>query len=180
MNNEYIIYRHTLVFTKTQKHKNAKEWAQNTKLAWGYAERRSISMMGHQNTKKMLLFHCFTARYVFCKEETLAFFRKKPAILSQNSRLTANFRICERTRTRKSRGHQPYPRNRRAIGPFITHCLHKNSLHPSRRMAWKNFRHGEAVNFLSPRKKTRQSLTNKHVPIKFYKISKNNYVFILL
>ena len=25
----------------------------------------------------MLLFHCFTARYIFGKEETLAFFRKK-------------------------------------------------------------------------------------------------------
>ena len=53
-------------------------------------------------------------------------------------------------------------------------------LHPSRRMAWKILRHGVAVNFLSPRKKTQQSLTNKYVPIKFYKISKNNSVFILL
>ena len=52
-------------------------------------------------------------------------------------------------------------------------------LHPSWCMAWKKLRHGVAVNFPSPHKKTRQSLTNKHVPIKFYKISKNNYIFIL-
>ena len=36
----------------------------------------------------------------------------------------------------------------------------KNSLHPSRRMAWEILRHGEAVNFLSPRKK------NKAIPDK--------------
>ena len=60
--------------------------------------------------------------------------------------------------------------------PLGKHSPHQKSLHPSRRMAWKKLRHGEAVNFLSPRKKTRQSLTNKHVPIKFYKISKNNSV----
>ena len=136
-------------------------------------------MMGHQNTKKMLLFHCFTARYVFCKEETLAFFRKKPAILSQNSRLTANFRICERTRTRKSRGHQPYPRNRRAIGPFITHCQHKISLHPSRRMAWKNFRHGVAVFFPSGCRSQTPHCTKKHEYKKILQISENNSVFIL-
>jgi hypothetical protein len=29
----------------------------------------------------------------------------------------------------------------------------KNSLHPSRRMAWKKLRHGVAVSFLTPRKK---------------------------
>ena len=56
----------------------------------------------------------------------------------------------------------------------------KKSLHPSRRMAREKLRHGVAVNFLSPRKKIWQSLTNKCVPIKFYKISKNNSVFILL
>ena len=56
----------------------------------------------------------------------------------------------------------------------------KNLLHPNRRMAWKILQHGVAVNFLSPRKKTQQSLRNKHVPINFYKISKNNSVFILL
>ena len=42
----------------------------------------------------------------------------------------------------------------------------KNSLHPSRRMAWKNLRHGVAVNFLSPRKKNtavlnKQARSNK-------------------
>ena len=68
----------------------------------------------------------------------------------------------------------------RDIEQPVTHCQHKISLHLSRRMAWKNLRHGEAVNFLSPRKKTQQSWTNKHVPIKFYKISENNSVFILL
>ena len=52
----------------------------------GYAERRSISMMGHQNTKKMLLFHCFTACYVFDKGETLAFFRKNPCNPLRNER----------------------------------------------------------------------------------------------
>ena len=58
---------------------------------------------------------------------------------------------------------------------------HQNFFYtPYKRIAWKKLRHGVAVNFLSPRKKTRQSLTNKHVPIKFYKISKNNSVFILL
>ena len=77
-------------------------------------------------------------------------------------------------------GNLSYLRYLRAIEPLITHCQHKNSLHPSRRMAWKIFRHGEARNFPSPRKKTRQSWTNKHVPIKFYKISKNISVFILL
>ena len=46
-------------------------------------------------------------------------------------------------------------------------------------MAWKKLRHGVAVNFPSPRKKTRQSLTNENVPIKFYKIGKNNSIFIL-
>ena len=56
----------------------------------------------------------------------------------------------------------------------------KKSLHPSRRMAWEILRHGVAVFFLSPRKKTQQSLTNRYVPIKFYKISKNISVFILL
>ena len=136
--------------------------------------------MGHQNTKKCCYFIVSQRVMFLAKKKPLLFAAKTPAILSQNSRLTANFRICERTRTRKSRGHQPYPRNQRAIGPFITHCQHKNSLHPYRRMAWKILRHGEAVFFLSPRKKTRQSLTNKHVPIKFYKISKNNSVFILL
>ena len=35
----------------------------------------------------------------------------------------------------------------------------KNSLHPSRRMAWKIFRHGEAVFFLSPRKKNKAFIT---------------------
>ena len=56
----------------------------------------------------------------------------------------------------------------------------KKSLHPSSRMAWKNFRHGEAGNFPSPHKKTRHSSPNPSVPIKFYKISKNISVFILL
>ena len=64
--------------------------------------------------------------------------------------------------------------------PLGKHSPHQKSLHPSRRMAWKKLRHGVAVNFPSPRKKTEQSLTNKHVPIKFYKISKNISVFILL
>ena len=64
--------------------------------------------------------------------------------------------------------------------PLGKHIPHQKSLHPSRRMAWKKLRHGEAVNFLSPRKKTQQSLTNKHVPIKFYKISENISIFILL
>ena len=103
-------------------HQNAKEWAQNTKLAWGVCRATQHFDDGTSKHKEMLLFHCFTACYVFGKEETLAFSAKIPAILSQNSRFTANFRICERTRTRKSRGHQPYPRNRRAIGSFITHC----------------------------------------------------------
>ena len=44
-------------------------------------------------------------------------------------------------------------------------------LHPSRRMAWENLRHGVVENFLSPRKNIGYSLTNKDVPIKFYKIS---------
>ena len=61
-----------------------------------------------------------------------------------------------------------------ALPPLGKHNSHQKSLHPYRRMAWKILRHGEAVNFPSPHKKTRQSLTNKHVPIKFYKISKNN------
>ena len=56
----------------------------------------------------------------------------------------------------------------------------KNSLHPYRRMAWKNLRHGVAVFFLSPRKKTKHSSPNHPVPINFYKISENNSVFILL
>ncbi|MBQ2457442.1 MAG: hypothetical protein II275_04730 [Bacteroidaceae bacterium] len=56
----------------------------------------------------------------------------------------------------------------------------KNSLHPSRRMAWKNLRHGVAVFFLSARKKTRHSSPNLPIPINFYKISENNSVFILL
>ena len=64
--------------------------------------------------------------------------------------------------------------------PLGKHNPHQKSLHPSRRMVWKKLRHGVAVNFLSPRKKTQQSLTNKHVPIKFYKISKNKSVCILL
>jgi hypothetical protein len=59
--------------------------------------------------------------------------------------------------------------------PLGKHSPHQKSLHPSRRMAWKKLRHGVAVNFLTPRKKTRQSLTNKYVPVKFYKISKNNW-----
>ena len=57
---------------------------------------------------------------------------------------------------------------------------HKNSLHPSRRMAWEILRHGVAVFFLSPRKKTRHSSPNPTIPIKFYKISKNISIFILL
>ena len=64
--------------------------------------------------------------------------------------------------------------------PLGKHSTHQKSLHPSRRMAWKKLRHGVAVNFPSPRKKKQQSLTNKHVPIKFYKIIKNNSIFILL
>ena len=59
--------------------------------------------------------------------------------------------------------------------PLGKHSPHQKSLHPSRRMAWKKLRHGVAVNILTLRKKTRQSLTNKYVPIKFYKISKNNW-----
>ena len=61
----------------------------------------------------------------------------------------------------------------RDIEQPVTHCQHKISLHLSRRMAWKNLRHGEAVNFLSPRKNIEQSLTSKCVLIKFYKISKD-------
>ena len=45
-------------------------------------------------------------------------------------------------------------------------------LHLSRRMAWKKLRHGVAVNFPSPRKYIERFLTNKCVPIYFYKISK--------
>ena len=105
--------------------KNAKEWAQNTKLAWGYAERRSISMMGHQNTKSKIC-----------------------GVLAENDAIDG--------------GHQ------------------QKSLHPSRRMTWKKLRHGVAVFFLSPRKKTQHSSPNHPIPINFYKISKNNSVFILL
>ena len=113
------------------------------------------------------------------KKKPLLFAAKIRAILSQNSRLTANFRICERTRTRKSRGHQPYPRNQRAIEPLITHCQHKNSLHPSRRMAWEILRHGEAVFFPSGcRSQTPYSKKASEYK-KILQISENNSVFIL-
>ena len=88
----------------------------------GYAERRSISMMEHQNAKFV----------EFWQKMTL-----------------------------------------------LTAATSKNSLHPSRRMAWKILRHGVAGNFPSPRKKTRHSSPNPPVPIKFYKISENNSIFIL-
>ena len=187
--------------TKTQKHKNTKERLSERipKFIWGRpsvssfddgtsskmqrSECRTPSWLGGMpsdaafrwwdiKTQRKCWYFIVSQRVMFLtKKKPLLFSAKNPAILSQNSRLTANFRICERTRTRKSRGHQPYPRNRRAIGPFITHCLHKKSLHPYRRMAWKILRHGVAVNFLSPHKYIEQSLTNKCVPIKFYKIS---------
>ena len=53
-------------------------------------------------------------------------------------------------------------------------------LHPSWCMAWKKLRHGVAEKFSSPRKKIRYSSPNQLVPIKFYKISKDNSIFILL
>ena len=51
---------------------------------------------------------------------------------------------------------------------------------PYRRMAWKKLRHGVAVKISSPRKKIWHSSPNPSIPIKFYKISKNNSIFILL
>ena len=51
---------------------------------------------------------------------------------------------------------------------------------PSWCMAWKKLRHGIAENFSSPRKKIWYSSPNPPFPIKFYKISKNNSIFILL
>ena len=53
-------------------------------------------------------------------------------------------------------------------------------LHPSWRMAWKKLRHGVAEKFSSPRKKIWHLSPNPPFPIKFYKISKNNSIFILL
>ena len=124
----YIIGTHTCFHknTKTQKHKgtvkredsqiylrktkreflrwwniikNAKEWVQNTKLAWGYAERRSISMMGHQNTKKCCYF-IVSLRVIFLtKKKPLLFSAKIPAILWGMSdktkyNLRSSCRIC--------------------------------------------------------------------------------------
>ena len=110
----------------SQKHKNTKMQRSECRTpSWlgGYAERRSISMLEHQNAKFV----------EFWQKMTL-----------------------------------------------LTAATRKNSLHPSRRMAWENLRHGVAVFFLSPRKKTRHSSPNPTIPIKFYKISKNISIFILL
>ena len=129
----------------------------------------------------MLLFYCFTTCYVFNKEETLAFFRKKNCNSEPKLSLNRKFQDLWADKDKKKLAViLSYLRNQRAIGPLITHCRSNFLLHPSRRMAWKILRHGVDVNFPSPRKKTRHSPPNLPVPIKFYKISKNISVFILL
>ena len=125
---------------------------------------------GTSKHKEMLIFHCFTACYVFNKEEALAFFRKNPCNPLRN----------ERQNEIKSAVILSYLCNQRAIGPFITHCQHKNSLHPSRRMAWKIFRHGVAVFFPSGCRSQTPYRTKRHEYKKILQISENNSVFILL
>ena len=56
----------------------------------------------------------------------------------------------------------------------------KNSLHPSRRMAWKNLRHGVAVFFLSGCRSQTPYRTKARGYKKILQISENKLVFILL
>ena len=143
---------------------------QNTKLAWGYAERRSISMMGHQNTKKCSYFIVSQRVMFWTKKKPLLFSAKIPAILWGMSdktkyNLRSSCRICVIS---VPLGHS----QRIASTKFLytpTGAWHGKIYG----MAWQEI-------FLRHAKKTQQSLKNEYVPIKFYKISKNNSVFILL
>ena len=135
-------------------------------------------MQKHKKNIVISLSHnvlCFLA-----KKETLAFLRKKTSNPEPKLPLNRKFQDLWADKDKKKLAViLSYLRNQRAIRPLITHCQHKNSLHPSRRMAWEILRHGVARNFPSPRKKTRHSSPNLPVPIIFYKISKNKSVFIL-
>ena len=135
----------------------------------GYAERRSISMMERQNAKEWV------------QNTKLAWgLCRATQHFDDGTSKSPNPLRDERQRRNRNLRKSVVSALSACHWTLITHCQHKKSLHPSRRMAWKILRHGVAVNFLSPRKKTQQSLRNKHVPINFYKISKNNSVFILL
>ena len=121
----YIYYRHAHLFS--QKHKNAKMQRSECRTpSWlgGYAERRSISMIEHQNAK-----------------------------YEHKGKFTWSMPIDEASK-------------------FL--------LHPSWCVAWKKLRDGVAEKFSSPRKKIWHLSPNLPFPIKFYKISKNNSIFILL
>ena len=143
----------------------------------GYAERRSISMMEHQNAKERL------------SERIPKFIWGRPSVSSfddgTSSKMQRRERRVEFTWAMPSDAAFRWWIKMQNCGVLAEHDAFEGDhqqnflLHPARRMAWKNLRHGVAVFFPSGCRSQTPYRTKARGYKKILQISENNSVFIL-